>query len=285
MNFWESVNRGLDKASREAARIARTQKLRSTIDGLNRQITTQRDILVNRAMDLFISGGLQQSELLLICQEITNLQQQLNQTQNELRQLQQGQGAAGTSPNVYSISPQGELPATPIPPTIPPTPAQGEGMATLPDYQSYPSSIMPPPPPGVEVAGSSPSTLPAPPPPPGVDPSTISSLDTNILQPPPPPSAIPRLCPACQAEIVPNTAYCHRCGAFIQAGNAAHLPTARSRNEVDSIEHLPTVHDNNPNNDNSPIDERGTIRAEPTTPPPSSSVEEQKANSEQKEEA
>ena len=41
MPLWDSVQRSLEKASQEAARIAKTQRLRSTIDGLTRQVNTQ----------------------------------------------------------------------------------------------------------------------------------------------------------------------------------------------------------------------------------------------------
>src|SRR5438270_9496749 len=82
MPLWDSVQRSLEKASQEAARIAKTQRLRSIVDGLTRQISTQNNNLLNKTMDLFNAGQLTQSELLPFCQEITNLQQQLNQAQN-----------------------------------------------------------------------------------------------------------------------------------------------------------------------------------------------------------
>ena len=88
MPLWDSVQRSLEKASQEAARMAKTQRLRYTIDGLSRQISTQSNNIVNKTMDLFSAGELTQSELLPLCQEITNLQQQLNLAQNELKQIQ-----------------------------------------------------------------------------------------------------------------------------------------------------------------------------------------------------
>src|SRR5436189_6159964 len=84
MPLWDSVQRGLEKASQEAARIARTQRLRSTIDGLARQLNMQHNAIFNKTMDLFVTGQLTQSELLPLCQEMINLQQQMNQAQNEL---------------------------------------------------------------------------------------------------------------------------------------------------------------------------------------------------------
>src|ERR1700676_408792 len=108
MPLWDSVQRSLEKASQEAARIARTQRLRSIIDALSRQINTQNNAIVNKAMDLFVSGQLTQSELLPICQEMMNLHQQLNQAQIELKQLQvqanQSQSSQGAP---ASLPPQG----------------------------------------------------------------------------------------------------------------------------------------------------------------------------------
>src|SRR5579859_852606 len=87
MNIWDSVHRGLEKASHEAGRIARAQKLRSQIDGLSRQLNTQQNVLINRTMELYTSNQLSQSQLLPICNELASLQQQLEQAQNELKQL------------------------------------------------------------------------------------------------------------------------------------------------------------------------------------------------------
>src|SRR5207248_1390942 len=63
MPLWDSVQRSLEKASQEAARIAKTQRLRSIIDGLNRQINTQHSSIVNKAMDMFVSGQLTTAQL------------------------------------------------------------------------------------------------------------------------------------------------------------------------------------------------------------------------------
>jgi hypothetical protein len=243
MNLWDSVHRGLDKASKEAARIARTQKLRSTIDGLGRQINSQHDTLINMVMNLFISGNLQQHELLPICQEIVNLQQQLNQTQNELYQVQQGQAASG-SPDLHNMPPQSEIP---VPPTAAATPGSAYAEATPPpDYQSYSTAT--------------------PPPPPGVEPSTISSLDTVIQPPPPPPGIVTRRCQACQTEVALDITYCPRCGSFIQISGSEQLPTMRSSaiDESATVRAEPTT----PPIPGSAADAQGTVRAEPSTTPP-----------------
>src|SRR2546421_10484520 len=99
MPLWDSVQRSLEKASQEAARIAKTQRLRSTIDGLTRQVNTQQSSIVNKAMDMFVAGQLTQGELYQLCQEMMNLQQQLNQARAEMQlllaQASQSQTPAG----------------------------------------------------------------------------------------------------------------------------------------------------------------------------------------------
>src|SRR5689334_5657965 len=79
MNLWDSVHRGLEKASQEAARIARIQRLRSTVDTLHRQISNQQGMLIASAMETFREGRMVQGELLPICQELASLQLQLEQ--------------------------------------------------------------------------------------------------------------------------------------------------------------------------------------------------------------
>src|SRR5579864_686709 len=110
MPIWDSVQRGLEKASQEALRIAKIQRLRSTIDNLSRQMNIQSSNLVNKTMELFHNGQLSQSELLSICQEMAYLKQQIDDAQNELRQVQASQ----------PVTPAGQLegPGT-YPPTIP----------------------------------------------------------------------------------------------------------------------------------------------------------------------
>jgi hypothetical protein len=206
MSLWESVQKGLDKASKEAARIARTQKLRSQIDGMNRQIITQHDALIRRTMDLFLNGALQQPELLPLCQEIINLQQQVVQAQNELQQVQQG------APNQ-----PGELPVTP-PPTY-----QTPSMLTPPP-PPYSGGLTPPPPNYETIA----ATIPTPPPPPDM-PATIMASEMSTQAPPPPGLR----CPACQAEIMPDVPFCHACGNYLQGTGALQQPTMRSSSVID----------------------------------------------------
>ena len=194
MPLWDSVQRSLEKASQEAARMAKTQRLRYTIDGLSRQISTQSNNIVNKTMDLFSAGELTQSELLPSCQEITNLQQQLNQAQNELKQIQATQ------------------PQTTGPQTMPGAP--NPYLSSGPEYQSYLDSTQ-----GGTVA----------PPPPGVESLTVSSTETIQISAgvAPPPSAVAGRCAVCHAELAPNNAFCHSCGAPVQDINSPQLPTVR----------------------------------------------------------
>src|SRR5947209_4421087 len=126
MNLWDSVHRGLEKASQEAARIAKIQRLRGNIDNLSRQIHTHHDNLLRKVLDLFSAGQLTQSELIPLCQELASLQQQLHMFQQELKQLQ----------NLGTPSVQPAQPAAPIAPHPP-------------EYHAYSESTVPvqPPPP------------------------------------------------------------------------------------------------------------------------------------------
>ncbi len=95
MNIWDSVQRGLEKATHEAGRIAKGQRLRATIESLSKQIETQQSAILRTAMDLFNNGQLTQNELLVLCQALHNSQQQLTQAQSELK-LIQNQSNPGT---------------------------------------------------------------------------------------------------------------------------------------------------------------------------------------------
>jgi hypothetical protein len=215
MPLWDSVQRSLEKASQEAARIAKTQRLRATIDGLSRQVNTQQAAIFNRTMDLFMAGQLTQSELLPLCQEMVQFQQQLNQAQLELKQLQTSQAQA--QPNQYA--PTTEIGSGPASMPYPPT---GEehlqtGYAPPPpEYQSYFDSTQ-------EAA--------VPPPPPGVEPLTVSAIETVLMTPTGANNATGKqFCLVCQAELPPNIAFCHSCGAPVQDANSSHSPTIRAGN-------------------------------------------------------
>ena len=215
MPLWDSVQRSLEKASQEAARIAKTQRLRSTIDGLSRQVNTQQTTIFNRTMDLFIAGQLTQSELLSLCQEMVQFQQQLNQAQLELKQLQSSQ--AQGQPNQYA--PTTEVGSGPAPMPYPPTAEEQlqTGYAPpLPEYQSYLDSTQ-------EGA--------VPPPPPGVEPLTVSAMETVMMtSADAAPAVNKQFCLVCHAELPPNIAFCYSCGAPVQNAYSSHSPTIRAGN-------------------------------------------------------
>lgn len=209
MNIWDSVHRSLEKASQEAGRIARTQRLRSTIEKLSLDIDTQQGALITQAMALFTSQQLTQSELISICQQLTDLHQQLLQAQNELKQLQ-GQGIMQSALAAGQPPAQGEAtPASAVAPTLPaqPTPV----LSPTPAYQPYFDSTLP---------------IPTPPPPPGVEPLEVGSLDTGPIRTGD--AAAPRICTNCHVETLPGNAYCHNCGLPLQNSAAAYQPTVRS---------------------------------------------------------
>jgi hypothetical protein len=207
MNIWDSVHRGLEKASHEAARIARIQRLRSTIDSVTRQIHTQEELLISRTMEVFAAGQLTQSELLPICQELANLRLQLEQARSDLKAIQSA-SAPGTPQNpTGSNAPGGEAPTVYAPPP--------------PDYQFY-------------ADPTEPATVP--PPPPGVEPLTVSARETMIMNPGASegtstqtgPTDYTLYCAQCHAALAVGNAFCHNCGAPVQDSAFSHLPTARA---------------------------------------------------------
>src|SRR6266516_3651291 len=202
MPLWDSVQRGLEKASQEAARIARTQRLRNTIDGLTRQANTQSNNLIDKALELFTAGQLIQSELLPICQELVSLRQQINDAQTELKQIQASQ------PPAAATTGQVEGPVT-YPPTMPVsmpyTPAESSA--------DLPPTIYAPPPPGYQ------SYL-----------ESVGGGDVTAGEPATPavPQPTSQTCPACRTEIQPGHAFCPNCGTLVQNSDALHLPTMRA---------------------------------------------------------
>ncbi len=210
MNIWDSVHRGLEKASHEAARIAKIQRLRSTIDSVTRQIRTQQDLLISRTMEIFAAGQLTQGELVAICQELASLRRQLDQAQSDLKATQ----SAGAP-----VTPAG-TPQIPASPTAPGNEAATAYAPPPPDYQFYFD-------PTEQVT--------APPPPPGVEPLTISARETIIMNPgaaagagtQTAPTKHTPYCPQCHAALAVGNAYCHNCGAPVQDNALSHLPTVR----------------------------------------------------------
>ena len=208
MNIWDSVQRGLEKATLEAGRIARIQRLRSTIDNLSRQTTLQQSNLITKAMEVFAAGKLTQSELLPICQELTSLQQQLEQAQAELKIIQ----SQGTT-----IQPQTTTSHSPLPPTS----VSGSDLA---------ATVFAPPPPGYQHQQPFDATMPAPtpPPPPDTEASALDELKTLAMGTGgaiTPDSGQQLLCTHCGAERIPGYVYCAHCGYPVEGLQVAHLPT------------------------------------------------------------
>jgi hypothetical protein len=216
MNLWDSVQRGLEKATQEAGRIAKTQRLRATVDGLNREINIQSGTLVGKTMELFLAGHLTQAEILPICQEIARLQQQLAQTQNELKLAQ-----ANTPPNTAPPPPGAATPYPP-PPTIP-----AQTLYPPAPVGSSEPTIYAPPPPGYEpyTAGGSDVTAP---PPPGMEGLTLSQIETMALNTMATPGTGQRRCTNCQAALTPTDEFCHTCGTPARTNEAEHSPTIRA---------------------------------------------------------
>lgn len=229
MNLWDSVHRGLEKASHEAGRIARIQRLRSTIDRLSRQVGTQESAVLNRTMELFVAGKITQSELTPLCQELITLHQQLSQAHAELKHLQSQ--ASPTSAPVPSPDSLANYPAqTPANPYVAPTEAY-----TLPDHQQTHgegATPPPPPPPGADapLIGSSGmyftgNDTPPPPPPPGADLQAISAKETVLMSSSP--GEGQQICTKCGVAALPDTVYCHNCGAPLQR-QEVYEPTMRT---------------------------------------------------------
>ena len=178
------MQRGLEKATHEAGRIAKTQRLRATLEGLSKQIETQQAAIIGTAMELFKNGQLTQHELLLLCQELSNSQQQLVQAQSELKAIQ-NQSSSNTQaiPSAMTVA------------------------YTQPPYEPY--------------ENTQPDLVP--PPPPGVEPLTVSSLETMRAS-----QAVDTSCRVCQAPLVPGNAFCHNCGTPVNIDAALYQRTIRA---------------------------------------------------------
>ncbi len=247
MNIWDSVHRGLDKASKEAGRIARMQRLRFQIDKAARQINTQEGTLLHQVMDLFMAGQLTQGELLPLCHEIMSLQQQLAQAQSELQVLQS----------------QGPQPSQPGQEINAPTTSSGEIAPTM--YAPPPSTSSTPP---YQPFDASVPAIPPPPPPPGMDlqtlysqeatmntfsgrnatdAPTISAQETMLMheggsgQQPGNEAARASVdknqqsgiesgqrCPQCHAEVLPGYYFCQNCGSALLPQESYYPPTIRA---------------------------------------------------------
>ncbi|MGH2510101.1 MAG: hypothetical protein ACRDHZ_22200 [Ktedonobacteraceae bacterium] len=87
MSFLESVQHGIEKASQEAARLAKIQHLHSIINDLTNKTNQDNKDMLAKVMELFQGGHLTQDELLPFCQQITTYQQQIAEVQAEIQKI------------------------------------------------------------------------------------------------------------------------------------------------------------------------------------------------------
>lgn len=233
MNIWDSAQRSFEKASQAAARLARLQRLRSTIDHLSRSMLTQNEKILSTVMDLHSAGKLQQKELLPLCEELVYLQKQVEQAQAEIRELQnpsQGSAHPGQVGSVAMLPPvpTGETATVPGPYTIPIEP-----LPEIPYSLSSAETVYvppPPPPPGYQPLESA-LPIAAPPPPPTPVSPMASSQGTPVTNPvatPPPTFSQALQCHTCQAALTPEQTFCAHCGTLVGHHGKAHLPTQRA---------------------------------------------------------
>jgi hypothetical protein len=142
MSFLESVQHGIERASEEAARLAKIQHLHSVANDLNAKSNQENHELVAKAMELFQGGKLAQTELASFCQQITTYQQQIAEVQEEIKKIQ----AEGQQPAAAPQVPAAGYPPYPAPP---------------PGYPPYPYPYAYPPAPGAPVALAAPVPVPA----------------------------------------------------------------------------------------------------------------------------
>src|SRR5713226_168998 len=141
MSILESVQHGLEKVSLEASYLAKIQHLHAVINDLTFRCGMDHQALANKAMELYAAGHLTQNELLPLCQELANFQQQIEQVKAELKQLQEN------PPTSYTHQPGGP---GPVPPGYA---AAYPGAPSVPVYAAYPGTPgAPVPPPASFIA-------------------------------------------------------------------------------------------------------------------------------------
>ncbi len=254
MNIWDSVHRGLEKASQEAARISKMQKARSQMERLGHQISAQEQTLLTKTVALYESGQLQQSELIPFCQELVSLRQQFTQTQNELQTIQsQVSQQSGTTQNNPTDAGMPALPSPSypssvehtMPASVPPPPPDSDPAATYAQYyaqDTMPAASVPPPPPGFYASQP-----------------TITPINPSLA------NLSERRCPQCGTNAQPSDLFCQNCGTSLHADASYAQPTARAES--------PTTYayaQNSPDQPNDPsINDQATVRAETNTSPDS----------------
>ncbi|MEO7019507.1 MAG: hypothetical protein ABI234_05095 [Ktedonobacteraceae bacterium] len=107
MSFLESVQHGIEKASQEAARLAKIQHLHGIVNDLSNKINQDSQDMLTKAMELFQGGHLTQSELLPICQQIVTYQQQIAEVHAEIQKIQEEAHAQGEAAPVATPTASG----------------------------------------------------------------------------------------------------------------------------------------------------------------------------------
>src|SRR5229473_3360867 len=150
MGILESVQHGLEKVSQEASYLAKIQHLHEVINDLAFRSNMDHQALANKAMELYAGGHLSQNELLPLCQELANFQQQIEQAKAELKQLQEN------PPTSHAEQPAGPGPLSPTYPAYPGAPVPPAGYFAYPGtpgYAAYPGTPgAPVPPPASFIA-------------------------------------------------------------------------------------------------------------------------------------
>jgi DNA repair ATPase RecN len=96
MSFLESVQHGIEKASQEAARLAKIQHLHGIVNDLTNKTNQDNQNMIAKAMELFQGGHLTQAELLPFCQQIVTYQQQIAEVQAEIQKIHEEAHAPAT---------------------------------------------------------------------------------------------------------------------------------------------------------------------------------------------
>ncbi len=146
MGILESVQHGLEKVSQEASYLAKIQHLHEVINDLAFRSNMDHQALANKAMELYAAGHLTQNELLPLCQELANFQQQIEQVKAELKQLQEN------PPTSHAEQPAGPVPLPPTYPAYPGAPVPPAGYFAYPGTPGYAGYAATPVPPGYAVA-------------------------------------------------------------------------------------------------------------------------------------
>jgi len=211
MNIWDSVQRGLEKASQEAARIAKAQRLRSTLDNTAQQINTQQGLVITKAMEFYLAGKLPPGDLFAACQELHTMHQRLNQLQSELNQIQSQQNASSNSNTAGNQARnQGAVPPAPDAQATQYIPQDNQPSYAPPPFDSAIPPLFPPPPPGMEANSGQ-----------------VGQSTESIGMVAPPPLVERNHCPTCHVALIPGNAFCHNCGTPVAFTANAQQPTVR----------------------------------------------------------